>query len=112
MDMYWTEGRDACNQISNSYWKASECNGGGTFATQTYRGEYPAVYCCYRRYGNAAMTTQVHEGVANYRRCMFDDDRGADAYFIWPYRNNSVYVEWGHTCSYNSGNGEYRIWVR
>ena len=111
-DMYWTEGRDACNQISNSYWKASECNGGGTFATQTYRGEYPAVYCCYRRYGNAAMTTQVHEGVANYRRCMFDDDRGADAYFIWPYRNNSVYVEWGHTCSYNSGNGEYRIWVR
>ena len=111
-DMYWTEGRDACKQISNSYWKASECNGGGTFATQTYRGEYPAVYCCYRRYGNAAMTTQVHEGVANYRRCMFDDDRGADAYFIWPYRNNSVYVEWGHTCSYNSGNGEYRIWVR
>jgi len=104
-DMYWTEGRDACKQISNSYWKASECNGGGIFSTTG--GGY---YSCYRRYGNAAMTTQVHEGI--HRRCTFDDDRGNDGYFIWPYLNNSVFVEWGHTCSYNSGIGEYRIWVR
>ncbi len=112
-DTYWTEGRDACNKISNSYWKASECNGGGVFATPTYKGEYPADYCCYRRYGDAAMTTGFHEGTTNYRRCMFDDDRGMDAYFIWPYRNNSIYVEWGHACSIGGpGYGEYRIWVR
>ena len=59
------------------------------------------------------MTTGLHEGTTRYRRSMFDDDRGGDAYFIWPHCNVNVYVEWGHGCS-NGGrrNGEYRIWVR
>ena len=110
---YWTEGRDGCNRISNSYWRASECKGGGKFVIASY-GEYnTGASCCYRRYGNAAMTTGLHEGTTRYRRSMFDDDRGGDAYFIWPHCNVNVYVEWGHGCS-NGGrrNGEYRIWVR
>ena len=110
---YWTEGRDGCNRISNSYWRASECKGGGKFVIASY-GEYnTAASCCYRRYGNAAMTTGLHEGTTRYRRSMFDDDRGGNAYFIWPHCNVNVYVEWGHGCS-NGGrrNGEYRIWVR
>ena len=105
-DTYWTEGRDACNKISNSYWKASECNGGGVFATTGGKS-----YCCYRRYADVAMTTGFHEGVG-YRRVMFDDDRGNDAYFIWPLTGR-VYVEWGHACSNGGpGYGEYRIWIR
>ncbi len=110
---YWTEGRDGCNRISNSYWRASECKGGGKFVIASY-GEYnTGASCCYRRYGNAAMTTGLHEGTTRYRRSMFDDDRGGNAYFIWPHCNVNVYVEWGHGCS-NGGrrNGEYRIWVR
>ena len=104
-DTYWTEGRDGCNKISNSYWKASECNGGGVFATRS-----GASYCCYKRYADVAMTI-LHQGTL--RRNMFDDDRANDAYFIWPYVNNSVYIEWGHSCSNGGrGNGEYRIWVR
>lgn len=102
---YWTEGRDACNKISNSYWKKSECTNGGIFATPN------TTTCCYIRYGDAAMTQGKHEGT--YRRNMFDDDRSNDAYFIWPYTSSTVFIEWGHACN-NGGasTGEYRIWVR
>ncbi len=109
-DMYWTEGRDGCNKISNSYWKASECRGGGKFVIANSYGEYATAYSCYKRYGDPAMTTGFHEGEIG--RFMFDDLRGYNAYFIWPYRTGAVYVLAGYPCVHGAGTGEYRIWVR
>ncbi len=112
-DMYWTEGKNSCNKISNSYWKASECNGGGVFSAVSSCGDSPTSYCCYRRYDDPAMQTGFHEGVPNYRRNMFDDDRGNDAYLIWPYHCGVVYIDHGRTCTNGgAGSGEYRIWIR
>ncbi len=112
-DMYWTEGKNSCNKISNSYWKASECNGGGVFSAVSSCGDSPTSYCCYRRYDDPAMKTGFHEGVPNYRRNMFDDDRGNDAYLIWPYHCGVVYIDHGRTCTNGgAGSGEYRIWIR
>lgn len=110
-DMYWTEGRNGCNDISHSYWKAADCIGGGVYSTLNGCGEDPATNCCYKRYSDAALTTDYHEGI--YKRCMFDDDRANDAYVIWPYRCGGLYVNWGHACSAGELEaGEYRIWVR
>lgn len=101
---YWTEGKNTFGIISHSYWKKSECTNGGIFATPN------TTTSCYIRYDNAATTLGRHQGL--HARNMFDDDRGNDAWFIWPYLSNTVVVDWGHTGSYYSGVGEYRIWVR
>ncbi len=106
--MYWTEALDGCNKIENSYWKASECIGGGVFAT-TGGGSY----CCYKRYGNAAMTTGFQEGIARLRTMMFTNDRASNAHIMWPHSNRYIYVNWGKSCPANAKTKwEYRIWVR
>ena len=57
------------------------CKGGGKFVIASY-GEYnTGASCCYRRYGNAAMTTGLHEGTTRYRRSMFDDDSTGSGVF-------------------------------
>ena len=112
-DSFWTEARNACGDISNSYWKASECNGGGIFSTLNGCRETQAAYSCYKRYADPAFMSGMREGT--YKRCMFDNDiiGTATAYLIWPYHCSTIYIDYGLSCNYTgAGTGEYRIWVR